>query len=318
MGNRAATLALTLAALWAGFGGPRPLTTVAEALDAQEQQQPTFRSGTNVVTVDVSVRKGNIPVMGLTTADFAVTDNGVAQTPTSVTIERLPVNVTLLLDTSGSVSGIIDSLKSQMRDAAGLLGSADRLRLLVFAGDASQVFPMQPPGAALPLDSVKANGLGTSLYDSLAAALIRRREPDVGELVVAFSDGIDTTSAMSVKKLEQVASRSEAVLHAFIVRSPELIALCLGRQGWAMPWLCDQTGLKRVAESTGGRVYETMPGNHIPQGLSRALDEFRTSYTLRYTLTGVARPGWHDIKVKVTDGAARGATVRARRGYFGG
>ena len=65
-------------------------------------------------------------------------------------------------------------------------------------------------------------------------------------------------------------------------------------------------------------MYETLAGNHIPQGLSRALDEFRTSYTLRYTLTGVPRPGWHDIKVKVTHAAARGATIRARRGYFGG
>lgn len=309
MGQRTPALALTLAALCAGFG----------ALEAQEQQQPTFRSGTNVVTVDVSVRKGNIPVAGLTAADFAVTDNAVPQTVTSVAIERLPVNLSLLLDTSGSVSGIIDSLKSQMRDAAALLNSSDRLRLLVFAGDASQVFPMQPPGAELPLDAVKANGLGTSLYDSLAAALIRQREPDRGELVVAFSDGIDTTSAMSAKKLDQVASRSEAVLYAFVVRSPELINLCKGTQDiQGMPRLCDQSALKRVAETTGGRIYETLAGNHIPLGLSRVLDEFRTSYTLRYALTGVARPGWHDIKVKVTHAAARGATVRARRGYFGG
>lgn len=309
MGQRIPALALTLTALCAGFG----------ALEAQEQQQPTFRSGTNVVTVDVSVRKGNFPVAGLRAGDFAVTDNAVPQTVTSVGIERLPVNVSLLLDTSGSVSNIIDSLKSQMRDAAALLNSADRLRLLVFAGDASQVFPMQAPGAELPLDEVKANGLGTSLYDSLAATLFRQREPDRGELVVAFSDGIDTTSAMSVKKLEQVASRSEAVLYAFVVRSPELVQLCRGTQDiQGMPRLCDQSALKRVAEITGGRIYETLPGNHIPQGLSRALDEFRTSYTLRYTLTGVARPGWHDIKVRVMNPAARGATIRARRGYFGG
>ena len=134
-----------------------------------------------------------------------------------------------------------------------------------------------------------------------------------------FDPETPATSAMSVSKLEQVASRTEAVLHAFVVRSPALLDLCRGTQDiMGMPALCDQSALRRVAETTGGRTYETLPGNHIPKGLSRALEEFRTSYTVRYTLTGVPRPGWHDIKVKVTNPAARGATIRARRGYFGG
>ena len=306
MGRRATALALTFASVLAAAG----------VLLAAQEQQPTFRSGTNVVTVDVSVRKGNVPVIGLSPADFVVTDNGVVQTVTSVDIERLPANVSLMLDTSGSVSGIIDSLKSQIREAAALLGNADRLRLLIFAGDTTQVFPMQSPGVDLPLEAVTANGLGTSLYDALAAALIRRREPGRGELVVAFSDGIDTTSAMSVDKLQQIADRSEAVLHAFIVRSPELVGLCGARQQGGVPWLCDQSGLQRIAERTGGRMYESLPGNHVPEGLARALEEFRSSYTLRYTLAGVARPGWHDITVKVPHPSARGATIRARRGYF--
>jgi VWFA-related protein len=296
------------------------VTLAAVTLTAQ--QPPTFRSGTNAVVVDVSVRKGNVAVPDLTSADFVVTDNGKPQPIASVEIERLPVNVTLLLDTSGSVTPILNSLKAQVAEAAAMLGDDDRIRLLVFASDASQVVPMQSPRLeiATKLDGIKGDGMGTSLYDALAAALIRQRQPDRGELVVAFTDGIDTTSAMGVKRLNDIAQRSEAVMHAFIVRTPSLVRLCAGvdvPQGDAMPWLCDQTGLARVAEATGGRLHETSPGRHVPDGLRRALDDFRTSYTLRYTLTGVERPGWHEIKVSVTNPVAKGATIRARRGYFG-
>ena len=48
----------------------------------------------------------------------------------------------------------------------------------------------------------------------------------------------------------------------------------------------------------------------------RAFDDFRTSYVVRYTATGVTRGGWHDITLRVK--RPPNATVRARKGYFGG
>ena len=280
-------------------------------------QQTTFRAGTTLVTVDVSVHKGNNAVAGLTAADFLLTDNGVPQTVESVSVDAMPVNLTLLLDTSGSVAGMIESLKDQIREAAAILRDDDQIRLLIFAGDAAQVFPMQSPRADLRLEAVRADG-GTSLYDALALGLIRKRPPDRGELVVAFTDGIDTTSAMGVNRLKDVARRSEAVLHAFIVRSPELVRLCAPGPSNpnAMPWLCDQSGLEDIAKATGGRLYTLLPRRHVPEGLRRALEDFRTSYTLRYRPHGVTPAGWHDIAVRIARTDGRYA-VRARRGYVG-
>ena len=68
-------------------------------------QAPPFRAGVEVVELDVSVTRGGKPVTGLTARDFALTDNGVAQEVQSVTLDRLPLSVTLVLDTSRSVSG---------------------------------------------------------------------------------------------------------------------------------------------------------------------------------------------------------------------
>src|SRR5689334_3058476 len=67
--------------------------------------QATFRSGIDVVQLDVSVLRHGKPVRGLTAADFVVTDNGAPQAVDSVVVDQLPLSVQLVLDTSGSVVG---------------------------------------------------------------------------------------------------------------------------------------------------------------------------------------------------------------------
>ena len=47
----------------------------------------------------------------------------------------------------------------------------------------------------------------------------------------------------------------------------------------------------------------------------RALNDFRTSYVLRYAIQGQAKAGWHELQVRVTRPGEY--EVRARKGYFG-
>ena len=65
-------------------------------------QQPTFRAGVDAVRVDVSVTDHGKPVHGLAAGNFVVTDNGTPEPVTSVTLERLPLRVVLLLDTAAA------------------------------------------------------------------------------------------------------------------------------------------------------------------------------------------------------------------------
>jgi hypothetical protein len=53
----------------------------------------------------------------------------------------------------------------------------------------------------------------------------------------------------------------------------------------------------------------------ILNAFKRIFEEFRQSYVLRYSPTGVARAGWHAIDVQVP--AQKGVTIRARKGYYG-
>jgi hypothetical protein len=72
---------------------------------------------------------------------------------------------------------------------------------------------------------------------------------------------------------------------------------------------------RMVASATGGEVIVIDPGDDLSDAFLRAIDQFRTSYVLRYTPAGVPRAGWHDVTVTVPSGKY---TVRARRGYSGG
>ena len=80
------------------------LTALAEP--QTDQQSLVFRSGTDLVTVDVNVNSGKKPVTGLRPEDFEVYDNGVRQTVTDVTFGRLPIDLRLIFDTSGSIDDV--------------------------------------------------------------------------------------------------------------------------------------------------------------------------------------------------------------------
>ena len=81
---------------------------VGVSLDAG---QAVFRARTDLVSISTNVKRRNAPVPNLTAADFTVTDNGVAQAVEAVTIEAVPLDVTLFMDTSGSTAGALDRMK---------------------------------------------------------------------------------------------------------------------------------------------------------------------------------------------------------------
>ena len=72
--------------------------------------------------------------------------------------------------------------------------------------------------------------------------------------------------------------------------------------------------LSDLARRTGGELFWVDAGAPITLAFKRAIDEFRTSYVLRYLPTGVGKDGWHEISVRVKSGTY---DVKARKGYSG-
>jgi VWFA-related protein len=257
--------------------------------------QTTFRSGVEVVELDVSVTRRGIPVAGLTARDFALTDNGVVQNVDSVTLEQLPLSVTLVLDTSQSVAG--NRLSSLVQAGNGLtaaLHAGERASLITFSHAVDLRVPLTDDLGSVraALQAIKGNG-ATSVRDAVHLALQLQPHDHTRPLMLIFTDGHDTASWLTEAAVVDSARRAAVVIHAVTVESDSLI---------------DQ-----LTQTSGGRTWSAASDRQLQDLFTRALDEMRARYLLSYTPRGVARPGWHELKVKVKAG---GADVTARRGYF--
>lgn len=268
-----------------------------------------FVGGVDIVTMDVSVRRGSAPVKGLQPRDFVVTDNGVPQVVESAESGSVPVDVTLLVDTSGSMVESLDGIRDDVKDVAKLLRADDQFRLISFAGDVHEVFGFRSGRTPPPVDALTAGGW-TSLYDALGLALTRRRPSARAQLIVVFSDGIDSSSTLDLSGLRQLARRSESVLHVFVLDPLRAVRPMRAPLGEAPPL----PPIRAIADVTGGRTEFVRRGDDLPASFRRALEEFRTRYTVRYDAQRVPNRGWHDVEIKV--GGPGEYDVRTRQGYL--
>ncbi|HEX5070532.1 MAG TPA: VWA domain-containing protein [Vicinamibacterales bacterium] len=280
-----------------------------------QQQAPTgFRAGVDAVMIDVSVFTGNAPVSGLTAADFALTDNGVAQTITSAAVEQLPIDLTLVLDASGSMKSATDRVRLETLRIASGLGADDGFRLMKFATLVASS-RLQRVGGMTGLDFPSPGG-STSFYQALLSSLIVARRvgtADRRQLIVAMSDGQDSSSFLNPQDVLRAAQSSDAVLHVFLVRSP---SGGTPAAGWHPYWDAETVPLDAIAAQTGGWCYREQTAEiDVARRMADVVTGFRTSYVLRYTASGVPQAGWHDVAIQVNKPGK--FVVRAKKGYFG-
>ncbi len=322
------------------------LAVVATSVVAAAEQH-VFRSAVDGVTIPVSVKSGNRPVPGLKAGDFELRDNGVPQEISTVAAETVPLDLTLMLDSSASVDGpLLQRLKTAVADTAALLHPDDRLRLIAISQVVREIFPFRPRGQAMPLDALGAEG-ATSLYDALAAGMMRTSDAGRRQLVIAFTDGRDSTSILDDVATKQIARLSDAVVDIVVPvtrsdtaadrparnapRQQSLESILASGSNvvvgtpseMADRGRSSQTSVKRdeigdlaaLVAPTSGVVFGLYAGDTISRAFRRVLDDFRASYVLEYAPQSVAPGGWHEVAVSVRRPGKY--DVRARKGYQG-
>ena len=269
-------------------------------------QQATFRTRVDLVSVDVLVTANGKAMAGLAASDFEIRDNSVPQKIESisdggaaetVTLRRIPLDVVLVFDVSGSMAGsnlelLVDAGKSVLEK----LRPGDRAALVTFSQRTMVLQPLSSDVAVVTraLERLDAGGQ-TSLFDALYAGLSLRRGSDTRSMVLLFSDGRDNTSWLSSQQATQVARESDVVVYA----------VGLDKRV--------KDDMNEMIEETGGAVLVAASAKDLKTLFERIVREMQARYVLAYYPSGVAQGGWHTIEVRVP---GRRADVVARRGYW--
>jgi Ca-activated chloride channel homolog len=270
-------------------------------------QQPTFRTGTRTVALYATVtdaQKRLVP--DLTQGDFEIYDNDKPQTVDLFLNEVQPITVIVMLDTSASMTGNLKLLEQaaeqfllrMLPKDKGMVGAFnDKIEFFpaTFTSDRDRLIR-----ALRELDF----GNPTRLFDAIAASMDRLDQVDGRRVVLVFTDGEDTGSNTDSGEVLEQARREEVMIYAIGLRSDYFNG---SRQVRSKP----DSGLKRLAEETGGGYFELDKTSDLAPTFTRVAQELHSQYVLGFT------PALLDGKVhRISIKAKTGMTVRARRSYL--
>src|SRR6184192_2863403 len=250
-------------------------------------------------------------VRNLCQNDFSILDDH--KPPQSISNFRrdtdLPIELGLLLDTSGSVRSRFDfeeeAAISFLQHT--LRRKFDRAFVMGFNGH-SQI--AQDFTDNVQLLEAGVHGLqnvgGTALYDAIYRAsrdklLKDKSDRPVRHAIVILSDGEDNQSDVSRAQAIEMAQRAEVIIYAISTDDSGLI-------------LRGDKVLQQLADATGGRAFFPFKTKDIKSSFSAIEDELRSQYVVSYRPANFDADGrYRSIEIIALK---KDLQVRARKGYY--
>ena len=156
-------------------------------------------------------------------ADFAVLVEGVRVSADVFALVRNPMEVVIVIDTSGSMAG--EPMQAAASAALGFVDSLPeiaRVSLVTFGDEAVARNAMGATRSevAESLSALVAEG-ETALYDAMVTAASQFTEADARRVLVVLSDGADTVSAASLDQAIAAAAAAGAEVRAVALQTSE-------------------------------------------------------------------------------------------------
>ena len=293
-------------------GCTRTLAAVALAAGAATTglvaQQPTFRTGTQVVSLFVTVadlQKRLVP--DLAQDEFQVFDNEKPQPIVYFDNSVHAINVVVMLDTSGSMTLTIDLLKQAAEQFVIRLLPEDKARVGAF-NDKIQINARWSNDRDQLVTDVKDldYGNGTRLWDAVGTALDELKGIDGRRVILVFTDGDDTESkTMSLGRVIERARVDEVMIYAIGLESDYF-------NGQTRVRTKPDSGLRKIADETGGGYFELKKTSELAPTFTKIALELHSQYVIGFTPTQLDNRV-HKLTVKMKQA---GMTARARRSYL--
>jgi VWFA-related protein len=291
-----------------------PEGTASSAALADQPNEPILTIKKRVDEVNVlfiaTDKRGKF-VRNLNQNDFAfLDDHKPPQTIVNFRHETdLPIQLGLLLDTSGSVNSRFDFEQAAAVNFLNhtVRSSVDRAFVMGFStkGRLAQDFTNNVHLLEAAVHNLRSGG-GTALYDAIYRACKEKLVKDPGgkpvrRAIVVLSDGEDNQSDVTREQAIEMAQRSEVIIYAISTDDSGLI-------------LRGDKSLQQLADATGGKAFFPFKMKDVTKAFASIEDELRSQYVVSY------RPADFDADgrfraIEITS-LKKDLQVRARRGYF--
>ena len=272
--------------------------------------QPRFRAGVDLTTLAATVtdRKGNI-VTDLAKEDFEVLEDGKPQAlqyfAHGAGGTSPAMHLGLMMDASGSMQADMKLAQGAAIKFLNMLPAAEDITLVDFDTQVRITRYPQRDFARLieRIRQRKPEGW-TALYDALGTYLDGAGQQDGRKVMVMYTDGGDTRSALRFHETLTLLKASQVTVYA--------IGL-VEHTGSARTQL--QMTLRQIAETTGGQAFFPTAMKDVESAYEKVLAEINGQYHLGYVSSNTATDGaWRKVDIKLKRGELR---LRARKGYFG-
>ncbi len=282
---------------------------------AQAPLQPSFRTGVDLVSLNVTVSEGQHYVTTLEQADFNVYEDGVQQNVTFFNKTNLPIALAVLLDTSASMDTKLPTAQEAAVGFAKRLRKQDLAEVIDFDNRVSvlQAFTNSAQDLEQAIRRTSAGG-STSLYNAvyialkdLKKAVAKNTEEIRRQAIIVLSDGEDTSSLLPFEEVLDLAKRSETAIYCIGLRDNDSGGTKLFKEA--------EFVLKQFSQETGGRAFFPNQISELSNVYGQISDELSSQYTVGYTSKNPKRDGaWRRVVVRVN---RPNNTARTKLGYFG-
>jgi Ca-activated chloride channel family protein len=277
-------------------------------------QQPAFRAGVDIVSLNVTVTdQQNRYVTDLDLPDFLVFEDGVKQDVTFFTRRQQPIALSLLLDSSASMEDKLPTLQTAASSFVKRLRPSDLAQVIDFDSrvEVRQGFTSNHEELESAIQQTAPGG-STSLNNAIYIALKELKkikavnEDDVRrQALIVFSDGEDTSSLVSFDEVLDLAKRSETAVYTIALRGADTQTKGFREAEFVM---------RTLAQETGGRPFFPAKLEDLKDVYAQIADELASQYTLGYTSKNARRDGaYRRIVVQIS---RPGTAPRTKKGYY--
>jgi hypothetical protein len=221
-------------------------------------------------------------------ADFTVLDDGLAASIGTFENRSSGVSVALVLDTTGSMTASLPSLRSSAITLIDNLRPVDSVAVYSFN---RTLFELQP----------FTRNKDTALYDALVRVTREISGRPGKKAIVVFTDGIDNASTLTA---DAVVRRAKM----------EGVAVYTIAQGEAASNRNLMNQLAAVAQATGGVSFAISYPSEIRGVFEHIFQDLIHGYLLVFQPTAEENHEWHTLQVTLSGNKTR--KVRAREGYY--